>query len=494
MKKNVRRNKMRILKKSLAIILTLAFLVGTFSVTSQAKAACKHAYKTYVTQATISKNGSTYKKCTKCGAKTSKTVIYKIKSVKLSATSFVYDGKEKKPTVKVVNANGGTLKKNKDYTIQYASGSTKVGSYSLKVTFTGKYKGSKTLTYKIVPKGTTIKSLSMQKNGFTVKWGKQAVQSTGYQIQYSLKSNFSASKTLTVKSNQTTSANITKLGYNQKYYVRIRTFKTVSGENYYSSWSSKKTVSTEPKCSLIFDREDLVLFVGETEKINCTVSPQSTAVTWKSSDTSVAIVSSVGTVAAVGEGTATITASFVYNATTYKDTCKVTVERIPDDDNQDNNQDNNQDDYDAYDAVREYIRKNGDIFIRKTDNKGVAYGGIISLDDEDNISFFFTYECCSVLVTYKKGIKTADLFGAVYSDNSKKTQIVIASAGLNVSTFKIDDDISFDNVKYRTGYASVVETGLDYIRTVTRLGFLSWNEALESRVDVSLSDIGFKEV
>lgn len=30
-----------------------------------------------------------------------------------------------------------------------------------------------------------------------------------------------------------------------KYYVQIRTYKKVSGKNYYSSWSSAKTVTTK---------------------------------------------------------------------------------------------------------------------------------------------------------------------------------------------------------------------------------------------------------
>ncbi|MGN1348993.1 MAG: hypothetical protein ACI4VI_08620 [Acutalibacteraceae bacterium] len=51
---------MKRLRKVLALVLSLILLIGTFSVTAGAKTACKHNYKTYVTQATRSKNGSTY--------------------------------------------------------------------------------------------------------------------------------------------------------------------------------------------------------------------------------------------------------------------------------------------------------------------------------------------------------------------------------------------------------------------------------------------------
>ncbi|MCM1115236.1 MAG: secretory protein, partial [Clostridium sp.] len=71
-------------------------------------------------------------------------------------------------------------------------------------------------------------------------------QTTGYQIQYSTDKNFKKNnKTVTVSSNKTTSKTISKLSGKKKYYVRIRTYKTVSGTKYYSSWSSVKTVTTK---------------------------------------------------------------------------------------------------------------------------------------------------------------------------------------------------------------------------------------------------------
>ena len=36
---------------------------------------------------------------------------------------------------------------------------------------------------------------------------------------------------------------LTKLAKNKKYYVRVRTYKVVSGKTYYSSWSGAKTVT-----------------------------------------------------------------------------------------------------------------------------------------------------------------------------------------------------------------------------------------------------------
>lgn len=78
-----------------------------------------------------------------------------------------------------------------------------------------------------------------------VKWKKQKTQVTGYQIQYSTNKSFSRKTTKTITKNLTTSATYKGLKAKKKYYVRIRTYKTVSGVRYYSSWSSEKMIKTK---------------------------------------------------------------------------------------------------------------------------------------------------------------------------------------------------------------------------------------------------------
>jgi len=51
-------------------------------------------------------------------------------------------------------------------------------------------------------------------------------------------------KKLTITSNKTLSKKVTKLIAKKKYYVQVRTYKTVSGTKYYSAWSAKKSVKT----------------------------------------------------------------------------------------------------------------------------------------------------------------------------------------------------------------------------------------------------------
>lgn len=54
-----------------------------------------------------------------------------------------------------------------------------------------------------------------------------------------------SAKTVTVKGASTVSKKITKLKAKKKYYVQIRSYKTVNGSKIYSSWSTKKYVTTK---------------------------------------------------------------------------------------------------------------------------------------------------------------------------------------------------------------------------------------------------------
>ena len=111
------------------------------------------------------------------------------------------------------------------------------------------YGGSGAAYFNINPKGTSISKVSKAKKAFTVKWKRQSAKMatsriTGYQIRYSTSSKMTGAKSKTVKGYKYTSKKITKLKAKKKYYVQIRTYKTVSGKNYYSSWSRVKSVTT----------------------------------------------------------------------------------------------------------------------------------------------------------------------------------------------------------------------------------------------------------
>lgn len=187
-------------------------------------------------------NGSSSSTVKKDTVTTTKAVV---RSVKLSKTSYTYDGKVKAPSVTIKNSTGKTLKKGTDYTVSYSKGRKNVGKYSVKITYKGNYSVSKTLYFTINPKPTSVSKVSAGKKKFTVKWKKQTSQVTGYQVQYSTSSKFKSPKNVTVSKNSATSKTISGLKAKKKYYVRVRTYKTVNGKKYYSSWSSAKSVTTK---------------------------------------------------------------------------------------------------------------------------------------------------------------------------------------------------------------------------------------------------------
>ena len=207
------------------------------------------------TKATTSKDGkrtATYA-CTRTGCKATYTktlqTYYKVNTIKLNKTAYTYNGKVQKPSVTVKDSKGKALKNGTDYTVSYPKGMKNVGKYTVKVSLKGNYSGSKSMTYNINPKGTSISKVTAAKKGFKVTWKKQATQTTGYQVQYSTSSKFKSAKTVTVSKNKTTSKSVSKLSAKKKYYVRVRTYKTVkvNGKNVklYSGWSKAKSVTTK---------------------------------------------------------------------------------------------------------------------------------------------------------------------------------------------------------------------------------------------------------
>ena len=200
-------------------------------------------------QPAVGVKGSKHKECTVCGKVLETAEIPALTStdisgasVKLSATSYTYNGKAKKPAV-TVTLNGKTLKKNVDYTVKYSS-NTAIGKAKVTITGKGNYKGTVSKTFKILPAKQTIAKLTAQKKGFAVKWTKDT-NVTGYQIQYDVKSDLKSAKSTYVKTNTTYKKTISGLKSKKTYYVRVRSYKTVGGVKYYGSWSAVKSGKTK---------------------------------------------------------------------------------------------------------------------------------------------------------------------------------------------------------------------------------------------------------
>ncbi len=145
------------------------------------------------------------------------------------------------PTVKL---GAKTLKKGTDFSLAFKNNKN-VGTATITITGKGNYTGTIKKTFKINPKPTSISKLTGGSNKFTATWKKQASQTSGYQIQYSSRSDFKTQKIVTVSGAGKTSRTLSGLAKKHKYYVRIRTYKTVGKTKYYSTWSAAKTVTTK---------------------------------------------------------------------------------------------------------------------------------------------------------------------------------------------------------------------------------------------------------
>lgn len=173
-----------------------------------------------------------------------------VKSAALSSSIYVYDGKAKKPSVTLYGFDGKKIS-SKNYTVTYPKGRKNIGEYKIKITFKNALAGNPTCyaAFTIGPKGTSISSLKAGKKKITVNWKKQTSKTDGYEIQYDTSSKFTNAKAVTVSKNKTTSKAISSLKSKKKYYVRIRTYKTVKSNGkkikVYSPWSKTKTVTVK---------------------------------------------------------------------------------------------------------------------------------------------------------------------------------------------------------------------------------------------------------
>ena len=204
-----------------------------------------HSYETKTTKATMTKNGKNVKRCEDCDYVASTTTIYAAKTVKLSKTTYTYTGKTIKPTIVIKDSKGKTIS-SAYYTISGTKSAKKIGTHKIKVTFKGRYSGTKTLKYTIEPKKVSSLSLkSSTKKKITVSWKKDTSVS-GYEIVYATNSKFTkGKKTVKITSSGTTKKTISKLTSKKTYYVKMRAYKTVNGDKYYSDWSSTKKLKVK---------------------------------------------------------------------------------------------------------------------------------------------------------------------------------------------------------------------------------------------------------
>ena len=195
-------------------------------------------------------SGKIKRKCSVCGKTETVGTYLDVKKIQLSKTTYAYDGKAHMPTIKVTNTAGKKLKEGTDYKIKKPSGRKNAGIYTVTIEMKGDYTGKYRKTFQIIPKGTAISGVKAKKKAFSVSWKKQAKQTSGYQIQYAVDAKFKKSVvTKNVNNTKKVKLDVTKLKAKKKYYIRVRTYKTVKmngkSKKIYSGWSKVKAVTTK---------------------------------------------------------------------------------------------------------------------------------------------------------------------------------------------------------------------------------------------------------
>lgn len=199
-----------------------------------------HILKNKVTKATLTKSGKVESKCSVCGESKTTTVYYP-KTISLSATKFTYNGKAKAPAVTVRDSKGKTLFKDKDYTVTYSSGKTKVGKYAVTITFKGNYSGTVTKHFLILPGKTSKITPTTTTTTLKATWNK-VTGATGYKVEV-INSSGNVINSVHTKNNYYT---FTGLTTSLNYKIKVTAYKTIKNKNEYSLDSTTVPIHTNP--------------------------------------------------------------------------------------------------------------------------------------------------------------------------------------------------------------------------------------------------------
>lgn len=162
--------------------------------------------------------------------------VYYPKTVTLSTTSRVYNGKVYHPTVKVKDSKG-VLIPAKNYTVSYSAGCKDAGTYTLKVTFKGNYSGVIKKTFKVTkkPQEISAKNISL-KNGTSKSLGAKKTVGNG---------------ALTYKSSNTSIATVSSKGtLKAKASGKVTITITAAETKNYKKTEKKIKLSVEPNVTI----------------------------------------------------------------------------------------------------------------------------------------------------------------------------------------------------------------------------------------------------
>ena len=245
------------------------------------------------------------------GKKATCKITVKVPSIAINKSSASIYSAGNGSTVTLTAYEKGKAKK-----ATWTSSNSSVASVNSNGVVTGKKAGTATITAKIGKAKVTCKvtvktqSLTLDKSSVSFYVGQSStIKATVY----------GASKTVTWSTSNSKVVTVSKTG--------VITAKAVGKATITAKANGlTKTCTVNVKAStLSLDKTSVTLNVGDTTTIKATVAGASKNVTWIPSNPKVATVSKTGVVTAIGEGTATITAT----ANGVSKECKVTVNAVP---------------------------------------------------------------------------------------------------------------------------------------------------------------------
>ena len=354
-------------------------------------------------------------------------------TVTLSDTFFSYTGKNIEPAVTVADGNS-YLTAGTDYTISY-SNNKNPGTASVIIKGKGSYTGTVKKTFKIKIADCTLKSVKKSgTSNIQIDWSR-AVGASGYYIYRSVSKNGKFSKIATVASGKTVRYIDQKATPGKTWYYKIVPYVKINGKAVNGSGS--RVLSVYLKVTLTLNQKQITLYLSSPKSVQLTAKTTGTTskVTWKSSNTAIASVSSNGKVTPKKKGSCIITATV--NGVTAK--CKVTVEES----------------ITGYpknvQKLITYLKTNG----YKWNGGGDNYESVWRISDTEIVTFQYQspYEDQKSSVWMRYEINPQDYakqqsvmisWNGYVFENSEETRRIVASYFLNGNNERIGGNIPFD--------------------------------------------------
>ncbi len=206
---------------------------GEILVKQQTVPKLSHSFLTKQSKAGFQKQGKVVHVCSMCG-KRETTLIPAVANIRLSDTKYIFDDSRHTPKVRILDETGEKLQRNRDYTLTYPSGRRSVGTYSIKIKLIGDYKGSKTVSYKILPAKVTKLTAKPGVKSASLSWT-AAPGATDYVVYYSLTEKGGYHK---LGSTAKTTASMVRLDTGKAYYFRVRAVTKAEGKQWNGSLSA----------------------------------------------------------------------------------------------------------------------------------------------------------------------------------------------------------------------------------------------------------------